>query len=212
MRQERAELLVRLLLSQPIAAAGEQRRHERVEDLGAALRVDISDTASRRHFGRREDVAVPQLSLRIALSHEQKLFPGSRAGNEDQNALFLRNTGEVQEVALLAVLVVGVARIHARRRAPHHEHGFGTERGHRLRAAGGQIGRVLTSAAERRHLAGDRIKPPDREGDRDHQHQQERSSHQVPREPNDGIVAKLGGGGQTPSSGPAGTSRIAHRH
>jgi hypothetical protein len=94
------------------------------------------------------------LASRIGVAREQDLFLRLRAGHEDENRVFLLDAGEIQQVAVLPVLVVHIGGVHARRRAPGDEHGVRPERLHRARAPRGQVGDELRGPAVRRDLAG----------------------------------------------------------
>ena len=76
------------------------------------------------------------LAPRVGVAHEQDALLRLVAGQQHERRAFLVDAGQVQQVAVLAVLVVDVAREDARGRAPVDEHALGADRLHHARAAG----------------------------------------------------------------------------
>ena len=59
-------------------------------------------------FRGREAVALPVLATRIGFADEQDLFARAVAGHQDEDGLGLIDAGEIEEIAVLPVLVVDV--------------------------------------------------------------------------------------------------------
>src|SRR5262249_18710366 len=84
--------------------------------------------------------------------------------HEDEDRLFLIDASEVQQVAVLPVLVVDVRRIDAGRRAPRDKDRLGAERFHRTRSPCGKIGDEFRRAPGRGNPTGKGQPPGDDEG------------------------------------------------
>ena len=118
--------------------------------------MHVRDAALRRDFLGRQGVSAPQLAERLAAAHEKMLLPRLRARHQHEDRARLIDPGEIQQVALLPVLVMHVVGIQPLGRAPHHEHRIRANGGHRLRPARGEIGGIRLRAAVRRNLTGHR--------------------------------------------------------
>ena len=115
----REEGAVLLRLGQARRAERHLREHRREERLELAGVVDGRDAAFGGRFVLGQDVAVPVLAPGVRLGYEQDLALRLVAGHQHQDGVGLGDAGQIQEVAVLAVLVVDVEREHARGRAPH---------------------------------------------------------------------------------------------
>ena len=107
-----------------LTALGEHRGDERLELVG---RHDRLDAACRRGLGRRQAVPVPVLAAGVRLAHEEHFLAGLVARHQHEDRVFLIDAGQVEQVAVLPVLVVDVGGEDALRRAPEDGDGIGAE-------------------------------------------------------------------------------------
>ena len=113
--EERVELVGDLAAPEPVRPSIEHRGQEALE---LARVVDLLDAALGGGFLLREAVPVPVLAPRVRLADEQDLLLRPVAGHQHEDRALLRDAGEVQQVAVLAELVVRVERVDLRLRAP----------------------------------------------------------------------------------------------
>ena len=142
----REEGRVLLRLRQPRRAERRLREHRGQERLELAAVVDGRDAAFGGRFVLGQDVAVPVLAPGVRLGHEQDLALRFVAGHQHQDGVWLGDAGQIQEVAVLTVLVVDVEREHARGRAPHDRQRLRRQPLHHPRAPGLEV--VLQRAGE----------------------------------------------------------------
>src|SRR4029079_14539012 len=135
------EILVILVLARPIdgkakRAAIEHRGEEVLELRGEEHRVDPGERAG---FLWRREVADEVLAPRVGRTDEEDLLARAAAGQKDEDRLGLLHARQVEQIAILPVFIVDVARVYARRRAPQNGHRAPGHRRHQPRAAGFQI-------------------------------------------------------------------------
>jgi hypothetical protein len=136
-------------------AAGQQRRHLRIE-LVDHERL-IGAVITHRAF-RPGAAAIPDFTLGIATTHEQHvlgLAPADLAARrQHQQRIRLRKAAEVLEIAVLAELVVGIARTDHFARRGHDGDAILADRPHQRRTTRGVFLQGLGMAAHGGALRG----------------------------------------------------------
>jgi hypothetical protein len=79
------------------------------------------------------------LAPSVGLPHEKDLFAGLVAGHQHEDRFLLIDAGEIEQTAVLAVLVVHIERVDASRCAPEDGECVGPELLHRASPTGFQI-------------------------------------------------------------------------
>ena len=134
--EERVELVGHLVALAAVHLPVEHRGDEGLELAGV---VDGRDAALRRGLFLGEDVAVPVLAPRIGLADEQDLLARAVAGHQHEDGLLLGHAGQIEQVAVLAELVVDVERVDPGRGAPHDGQRLGAELLHQPRPPRRQV-------------------------------------------------------------------------
>ena len=114
-----------------LGAFREHGGHERLELIRGHDRLDAG--RGRGLLGRQA-VPVPVLSPCVRLAHEEHFLAGLVARHQHEDRVFLIEAGEVEQVAVLPVLVLDVGREDPHRRAPEDGDGVRTEAFHGARA------------------------------------------------------------------------------
>ena len=112
---QRVEELLVLTL---VATHRPSRKHRGDERLELPERQDRHDAALCRGFRRREAVTVPVFTAGISFANEQDLAARHVARHDHEDRLLLIDSGQIEQVAVLPVLVFHVVRVHANWRAP----------------------------------------------------------------------------------------------